>query len=130
MEEKNLRKGYNGYLLTDQARSDLLTYIEPVHPDVIAHHVTNEFGVYESLPPDATSVRVTAVAQNELVQAAVVKVNGTTLRPDGGTYHITISVDRGAGGLPVDSNRLLDDSRVWIAVEPFNLDVTPEFFSF
>lgn len=131
MQETKLRKGYNGYELTEQGRADLLAHIEPLFPDVVAHHVTHEFGVYESLPPDATSVRVVAVANNDRVQAAIVKVNGTTAREYGNSfYHITISLDRAAGGKANDSNELIRDSRNWVAVDPFNVSVTPKFFAF
>jgi len=130
MDEKKLKKGYTGYELTNNSHYQLLGHIEPIHPDVIAHHVTYEHGVYEQLPPDTNMVRVTAMASNDKVQAAIVKVNGTTARPDGGTYHITISIDRAAGAKPIDSNALIDDSRGWEYVEPFNLAVTPTFFPF
>ena len=131
MDEKKLRKGYNGYLLTDHSRGLLLGMIEPLHPDIIAHHITHEFGIYEELPPDAHTARVTAVASNDRVQAAVVKINGTTARTYGDSfYHVTISVDRAAGGKPNDSNELIKDSRNWTAVEPFNLAVMPNFFQF
>lgn len=130
MDENKLKKGYNGYELTDQARAELLAHIEPMHPDVIAHHVTHEFGIYEELPPDTDTVRVTAVASDNKVQAAIVKVNGTTQRPGGGFYHITVSLDRAAGAKPVDSNTLIADSRNWHAVDPFNLAVMPKFFQF
>jgi len=130
MDEKKLRKGYTGYLLTDHAKSQLLGHIEPMHPDIVAHHVTHEFDVYESLPPDTNTVRVTAVAYDDRVQCAVVKVNGSTRRPDGKIYHITISLDRAAGAKPVDSNMVLDDLTNWYSVDPFNLAVMPKFFSF
>ena len=128
MDEKKLRKGYTGYLLTDQARSELLAHIEPMFDNVIAHHVTHEFGVYEGMPPDTNTVRVTAMAHNDRVQAAVVKVNATTQRPDGRTYHITGSVAEGAGAK--ESNDLLDDLTNWHSVDPFNLAVMPKFFNF
>lgn len=130
MDEQKLRKGYNGYLLTERGREHLLAHIDPMHPDVIAHHVTHEFGVYESLPPETRSVRVTAVASNDRVQAAIVKVNGTTQRGDGSFYHITVSIDRSKGAKPVDSNDLIRDSRNWTAVEPFDVEVEPKFFPF
>jgi hypothetical protein len=130
MDEKKLKKGYTGYELTNSAHRELLAHIEPIHPDVIAHHVTHEYGVFESLPPDATYVRVTAVASNDKVQAAIVKVNGTSFRPNDKVYHITISIDRAAGAKPVDSNDLVQDSRNWVAVDPFNLAVMPKFFKF
>jgi len=129
MNEEKLKKGYTAYRLTDHAQSMLLGHIDPVHPEVIAHHVTHEYGVYEQLPPgNVVSVRVTHVAQNDVVQAAVVKVDGSTQRPDGRTYHVTISVDRDAGGEPAMSNALLADPSTWVPVDPFTIAVMPEFF--
>jgi hypothetical protein len=131
MNYDQIKKGYNGYLLTEQARAELLGQISAVHPDVIAHHITHEFGVYDSLPPDTNTVRVIATAQNDKVQAAIVKVNATTAREhDNSFYHVTISVDRDAGGKPNDSNELVKDSRNWTAVEVFDLAVIPTFFPF
>lgn len=130
MDEQKLKKGYNGYLLTDHSRCLLLGMIEPIHPDIIAHHITHEFGVYESLPPDTNTARVTTVASNDLVQAAIVKINGSTARADGSFYHVTVSIDRAAGAKPVDSNALIKDSRNWTAIEPFNLAIMPKFFQF
>jgi hypothetical protein len=130
MDTKKLSKGYNGYLLTPTARGQLLTHIPPAHNDVIAHHITHRFGVYEELPPEANTARVVAVACNETVQAAVVKINGTIDRGDGSFYHVTVSIDRAAGAKPADSNTLIRDSRNWTAVESFNIDITPKFFSF
>lgn len=130
MDQTKLLKGYTGYELTELGRAQLLAHIEPAYPDVIAHHVTHEFGVYDSLPPEAASVRVTAVAFDDRVQAVVVKVNGTTARPDNKIYHITVSIDRGAGATPNDSNRMLADLANWRAIDPFNVDVVPKFFIF
>jgi hypothetical protein len=132
MDANALKKGYTGYKLTDEGRAALLAHITPMFPDVIAHHVTHEFGVYsDNLPPPASHVRVVAVANNDRVQAAVVKVNGTVTRAYGNSYyHITISVDRVAGGSPVESNKLLADVSQWVEIEPFNVGVTPEFFPF
>ena len=130
MDVQKLKKGYNGYLLSDTGRDQLLVHVEPIHPDVVAHHITYEHGIYQELPPECDSVRVIAVAANEKVQAVIVKVNGTTARPNGGTYHITISLDKSAGAKAVDSNELISNSKNWTAVDPFNIDVTPMFFPF
>jgi len=130
MDQKKLRKGYNGYLLTERGRSHLLAHVDPVHADVIAHHVTHEYGVYESLPPETHTARATAVASNDKVQAVIVKINGSTARADGSFYHVTVSIDRAAGAKPVDSNALIKDSRNWTAIEPFDIEVEPRFFSF
>jgi hypothetical protein len=130
-EIKLLRMGYNGYQLTDQYRYKLLQIIYPIHPDVIAHHVTHEYGVWESLPPAANSVRMIAFAANDKVQAAIVEVNGEVERLHGNSfYHITISIDKSAGGKAVDSNALIKDRSNWVAIAPVLLAVIPAFFNF
>lgn len=133
MDEKKLKKGYTGYELTNNAHYQLLGHIEPLFPDVIAHHVTYEYGVYEQLPPDTNLVRVYAVANNDKVQTALVKVNGETERPDGGTFHITLSLDKAAGAKAKDSNGVIANiatDGTFNTVEPFDLAVVPKFFSF
>lgn len=131
MDEKKLRKGYNGYELSAQSKDYLLTHITPIHPNIIAHHVTYDYNIYEELPPEAKWVRVIAIANNESVQVVIVKINGTTIREYGnGFYHITISVGRSKGGSPNQSNDLIKDSRNWRAVDPFNIEVIPKFFPF
>jgi hypothetical protein len=125
------KKGYNGYQLTEQSRDNLLRHIPPIYPDVIAHHITHEFNIVEQLPPDAITARVTYMMHGNGVQAAIVKVNGTTTRTyEDSFYHVTISVDRAAGAKPQDSNALIKDSKNWTVVSPFDLDVVPRFFPF
>lgn len=125
------KKGYNGYLLTDHARAELLEAVPPMFADVVAHHVTHDFGVYETLPPDTQSVQVVANCNNDFIQAVIVKVMGTSTRELGNSlYHITISMDKAAGASAVDSNAMVQDSRNGTMVEPFDLSVTPTFFPF
>jgi hypothetical protein len=131
MTDQTPARGYNGYQLTDQSRDKLMRILGEIHPDVIAHHVTYEFGVYDSLPPDATSVRMIAIAADDKVQAAIVEVNGEVERLQGNSfYHITISIDKSAGGKAVDSNALIKDRSNWVAVAPVELAVIPAFFPF
>ena len=124
------RKGYSGYRITHSGRLYLLMNISPKFSKVIAHHVTHEFGVTESLPPNAEEVKVIAVANNEKIQAAVVEVDGVSVRPDGGVYHITISLDSDSDASPKDSNALLKDIVNWNEIQPFYVEVKPEFFPF
>lgn len=130
MKEENLKKGYNGYKLTENGRATLLRNIIIMFPNVVAHHVTHQFGIYDKLPPDALMVEVIAVAYNDKVQAAVVKVNGTTTRPDGKTYHVTVSIDKAKGGKPVDSNEVVSNVANWQEIKPFYIEVLPSFFPF
>jgi hypothetical protein len=49
------------------------------------------------------------------VEAMVVQIDGSTGRPDGGTYHITWSL--GAGRRAVESNDVIKACR-WDAIDP------------
>jgi len=100
---------YLGWLLPEDERARLLDLIPPAYPDVIAHHVTLKYGVKPDAPlPTETMGEVVGVADDgEGVQAVVVRIGGTTQRPDGNTYHITWSIDRAAGRKPVQSNDVI-----------------------
>ncbi len=92
---------------TDQAK--LLKRFPPTWPDVIADHVTFEPGPSGRTAPvhDTTAQIVGQADDGDGVQALVVSIGGTVDRPDGSTYHITWSIDRGRGRHPVDSNAVL-----------------------
>jgi len=49
------------------------------------------------------------------VQALVIRIEGSTRRPDGGTYHITWSL--APGRRPVESNEVIA-ARGWSPVDP------------
>jgi hypothetical protein len=94
----------------------------------IQHHITLALGAREDAPlPSATHGLVVGVADDGLgVQALVVSIDGTTVRPDGQTYHITWSLNRALGRKPSDSNRVLQ--RGWRKVRPVAIDLVPKFF--
>lgn len=94
---------YNGWLLSDASKRELMDWIMPVYPDVIAHHVTLQFGA-DDMPLPAELAIVGHADDGLGVQALVVSVDGSTERPDGSTYHITWSIDRAQGRKPVHSN--------------------------
>ena len=100
---------YTAYVLTDEARDMLLEKFPPKYPKGIAHHVTVEFGVPEGTePPPEAEVKVVGEADSgDGLQTLVVMVDGSTKRPDGGTFHITWSLNDNYK--PVDSNALLAD---------------------
>jgi hypothetical protein len=120
---------YSAYVLTDESRSRLLQAFPPKFPNVIAHHVTEYFGLpANSQPPKPATVRVFGYACDESLEALVVSVDGDTTRPDGKLYHITLSLDRLAGRRPVDSNTLLAQygfSQVFES-QSLELETTPE----
>lgn|SRR5690606_22434467 len=98
-----------GWKLDQCERAELLKQFPPTWPDVIADHVTYEPGSPEEPSPvhDTTARIVGHADDGDGVQALVVSINGRVDRPDGSTWHITWSIDRGRGRHPVDSNDVL-----------------------
>lgn len=124
------RGGYIAYVLTDASRAKLLAAVPAVYPEVIAHHITYKFGVSdaEPLPDQPTSIRaVKAYDAGDGVQAVEVEVDGSSARPDGGVFHVTISIDRAAGRTPVHSKKLIASTQG----EPIDVEInaTPEFIA-
>ena len=98
-----------GWKLDIQERTRLLEIFPPAWPHVIADHVT--LGTSDSVKIELHS-EVKALIVGEAddgigLQALVVAINGTHERPDGGTFHITWSLDSNAGRRPVESNEVL-----------------------
>lgn len=118
---------YSAYVLSEKSRAALLQAFPPKFPDVIAHHVTVQFGIkLDSDPPKSASVRVFGYASDASLEAIVVAVDGTTMRPDGKTYHITLSLDRTQGRRPVESNIVIA-ANGWEHVDlELELETTPE----
>ena len=94
-----------GWKLEGEAREALLAAVPPRWPVPIADHVTLP-GTLD-LPPPAAIVIVGEADDGAGVQALVVTVNGTSERPDGGTFHITWSLDRARGRRAVESNAVI-----------------------
>jgi hypothetical protein len=101
-----------GWLLDLADREMLLARFTPAWPDVIAHHVTLASMTRDPLPVATGGDVVGHVDDGEGLQALVVAIEGTTDRPDGGTYHITWSLDRASGREPRQSNTVLAE-RGW-----------------
>ena len=128
-DEIKQQKGYVGYILSNESRRNLLNIFPPKFSKVIAHHVTTEFGVAaDSIPEPVKTARVVGYAPGESIQALVIEIDGTTKRTDGGTYHITWSLDPASGSKPKDSNDLL--AHGYEEVTQYAIKLTPKFFPF
>lgn len=103
-----------GWKLDPADRATLLARFPPRWPDPVADHVTLYAGVgAEVALPDATAGEIVGRADDGAgVEALVVRIEGTTDRWDGSSYHITWSLDRAAGRRAVESNAVLRD-RGW-----------------
>lgn len=116
---------YTGYEITEKSKAEILSKFKTKYPDVICHHITEAFGVSEDAeaPAQPESIQVVGYAfdDDKRVECLLVEVDGTTRRPSGGQYHITLSIDREFGAKPVQSNHILYKAE---PVEPFAVEAT------
>lgn len=121
---------YTGYEIEKGSRDKLMTLFPPKYPDVLGHHITEKFGVKDEneIPSEPESVYVIGYVDNEEdVEGFLVSIDGSAQRPDGGTYHITWSIDRSKGAKPVHTNQYIKNAEK--LKRPIEIDVEPKFFS-
>lgn len=123
--------GYVGWEVDQEEIAEILKIFRPQFPDVIAHHITQVFGVRETYPlPVETKGYLYGYVKDPAmgVECFVVEIGNSLIRPDGQTYHLTWSIDREAGARPAMSNEAIRNSQ-W---EPLPLRVplvlTPKYF--
>jgi hypothetical protein len=105
---------YLGYALSDTSRQAMLKRFPPKYSDVKADHVTLKFpaAADDAPPPQPQSARVIGYADSgDGVEAAVVEIDGSTVRPDGRVFHVTLSVDPSRGKESAHANDLLKEGR-------------------
>jgi hypothetical protein len=116
-----------GWKIARDQRDRLLERFPPAWPDIIADHVTliSNATPGTTLPESVHAEIVGHISDDVGLQALVVALNGTTDRPDGGTFHITWSLDCARGRKPVESNEVI--SRLgWNPVTvPVPIDLRP-----
>jgi len=119
--------GYLAYELTSASRNDLLKKFDPKYPEVICHHVTVQFPakVGDAMPPAAQTAHVIGYEDSkDGIEALVVNINGSSTRPDGKLFHITLSLDRSKGKKPVHSNDIVNKG--FQKVSPFVIHIIPK----
>src|SRR5919202_396709 len=86
-----------GWKLDREQRKELLQQFPPLYRGVVADHVTLQSKASAGAPlPDETMGEIVGRADDGAgVEAMVVRIDGTTDRPDGSTYHITWSLGEG-----------------------------------
>ena len=119
-----------GWKLDDGERSSLLDRFPPIWPDVVADHITLQSGVTDDTPlpgPERAEI-VGSISDGEGLQALIVVVGGNSGRPDGGTLHITWSIDRSRGRKAVQSNDVIADLGWRRIPDPVPITTTPARF--
>jgi hypothetical protein len=106
-----------GWKLDREQRRELLERFLPKYPKAVADHVTlRSRAARDADLPDETSGEIVGRSDDERgVEAMVVRIDGTTGRPDGGTYHITWSLGKGREAR--ESNDVIAAGG-WEAIDP------------
>lgn len=86
-----------GWKLDRDQRRELLQQFPPRYRNVVADHVTLQARAADDapLPRETEGEIVGRAGDGKGVEAMIVSIGGTTDRPDGGTYHITWSLEEG-----------------------------------
>lgn len=118
---------FTGWQLDRRQREELLDRFPPKYAEVVADHVTLKFapGGAGPLPEEREGEIVGYVDDGRGVEAMVVRIGGTTDRPDGSTYHITWSL--GPGRRAVESNDVLK-AKGWSPINPTAVRLEPKGF--
>lgn len=118
-----------GWLVDEDERPELLRRFPATYSDVVAHHVTLQSDApSDSALPSETSAEIVGEADDgQGVQALVVRIGGTTDRPDGSTFHITWSLDRSRGRKAVESNDVIA-RHGWIPCDAVPVKLRPARF--
>jgi hypothetical protein len=123
---------YTGYLLTEATRNKLLAYFPPKYPDVLCHHITEQFPVPAGAEPPKAPARVEVIGTFEeegRLDGLLVSIDGTCHRPSGGFYHITMSINKAAGAKAKDSNDALEGKLTHFQPADVTIEVEPKVFA-
>ena len=118
-----------GWKLDRRQREELLRRFPPRYRDAIADHITLRSNANNDPLPPAVEARIVGRADDgDSLEAMVVRVDGTTDRPDGSIFHITWSLEKAKGRKARESNDLLKD-RGWHRIDqPVPIRIDPARF--
>lgn len=114
LEQVRPSVAYTGIVLSEASRTKLLRTLEGIMRGMegwerVAHHLTLNMGPYKgdkAALGKSVKLRVTSWLVNDKVGAVGVEILDPTLVCQNAHPHITVVVNRGAGGKPVMSNSL------------------------
>ena len=117
---------YTAHVFTEDSRKKLAERYPPKYSKFVGHHVTEQFGVRKGVEaPEQADVEVVGYLDSQDgLEVLVVAVNGSDKRPDGGTYHITWSLEPDKYA-PKDSNMLIKVAG-YDQAYPISIHTTPQ----
>ena len=119
-------EGVIGWKLDRGERRELLERFPPTYPNVDADHITLRTQASDGaqLPQENAAEIIGRADDGRGVEVMVVRVAGTSHRPDGGTYHITWSLQDGRQAR--ESNDVIA-ALGWVALdEPVAIGLQPD----
>jgi hypothetical protein len=122
---------YIAFVLSKKSRAQVLSTFGSKFPDVYAHHVTYKFGISKysgAVLVKPKKIIVVGYVLGQYIETLIVEVDGKLIRPDGKTYHLTISLDKSKGKKPVDSNLAIIQNTV-IHTKPLEIDTITEMLN-
>jgi hypothetical protein len=118
---------FTGWALDRAERELLLARFPPRYPKPVADHVTLKFAPGEAGLPTETEGEIIGEADDGRgVQAMVVRIGGTTDRPDGSTYHVTWSLADGRQA--TESNDVIREGGWQAFAEPVPIKLEPKTY--
>lgn len=115
-----------GWEVDREDRAALLARFPARYAETVADHVTLKLGKHPKLPTERAGEIVGEADDGQGVQAMVVRIGGTTDRPDGSTYHITWSL--GPGRRAKESNDVIAAQGWKPLAEPVPVRLEPKPF--
>lgn len=117
-----------GWSVDRSEREALLARFPPAYANAVADHVTLKFapGQHAELPAERGGHIVGVADDGRGVQAMVVRIGGTTDRPDGSTFHITWSLAEGRQAK--ESNDVIRDHGWRPLPEPVAVTLEPKAY--
>jgi hypothetical protein len=117
-----------GWKLDPAERAELLARFPPIYASPVADHVTltSRVASDSQLPEEDRGEIVGRADDGKGVEAMVVRLGGSTDRPDGSTFHITWSLEPGRHAR--ESNDVIRHFG-WTPIEPpISVSLRPESF--
>src|SRR3954465_6284801 len=113
-----------GWKADREQRAELLLQFPPRYVNADADHVTFKRAPGGAPLPGAAEAEIVGRADDGVgVEAMVVRLNGTTDRPDGSTWHITWSL---ADGRDANESNAVIAERGWTELDlPMPITLTP-----
>lgn len=103
---------YYAFSISSELRERILATYPAIFEEVICEHCTLVFTPFNNTEYETNTpytIKITQGLSNECIQCVTCTIDDKSNRPNGGKFHITVSLDRTKGAKPVMSNNLILD---------------------